>query len=146
MCFNCRERIGEEELEQKFTRLALAFTIDSATIKDRYERQRRYRDQTESNLLTELERLVEKVHRIHPLCIDFETTELVSALLAQVDIVMKASSLLSISAERYGAVQLEERLTESVNLMISHVELLKQQRDYARKHLQYTKWVHFDCP
>lgn len=126
-------------MEQKFTRLALAFTVDSATIKDRYERQRRYRDQTETNLLTEIERLVEKVHRIHPLCVDFETTELVSALLAQVDVVMKASSLLSISAERYGAVQLEERLTESVNLMISHVELLKQQRDYARKHLQYTK-------
>ncbi|KAJ8964052.1 hypothetical protein NQ314_005193 [Rhamnusium bicolor] len=42
-----RERLNEDELEQKFVSLALAFTIDAATIKDRCERQRRYRDQTE---------------------------------------------------------------------------------------------------
>lgn len=134
-----RERLNDEELEQKFVALALAFTIDAATIKSRCTRQRRYRDQTETNLVTEIDRLVEKVNRLHPLCVDAETTELLTSLLNQVDIILRASSLATISAERYGSVQHEERLAESVSLMINHVTILKQQRDSTRRQLQYTK-------
>lgn len=134
-----RERLNDEELEQKFVALALAFTIDTATIKDRCARQRRYRDQTEINLVTEIEKLVEKVNRLYPLCVDAETTELLTSLLNHVDIILRASSLATISAERYGAVQHEERLAESVSLMINHVTVLKQQRDSTRRQLQYTK-------
>ncbi|RZC34999.1 uncharacterized protein BDFB_003489, partial [Asbolus verrucosus] len=136
-----RERLSEEELEQKFIALSLAFTIDAATIKDRYDRQRRYRDQTETNLNTEIEKLIQKANRIQPLCVDAETTELLSALLSQIDVVMRASSHATISSERYGAVQHEHRISESVNVMINHVNLLKQQRDSARRQLQYTKRV-----
>ncbi|EFA01793.2 uncharacterized protein LOC100142441 isoform X1 [Tribolium castaneum] len=136
-----RERLSDEELEQKFVALSLAFTIDAATIKDRCERQRRYRDQTETNLNTEIERLIEKANKMQSLCVDAETTELLSALLGQIDIVMKASSHATISSERYGAVQHEHRISESVNVMINHVNLLKQQRDSARRQLQYTKRV-----
>ncbi|KAJ8919362.1 hypothetical protein NQ315_016454, partial [Exocentrus adspersus] len=136
-----RERLNEEELEQKFTSLALAFTIDAATVKDRCERQRRSRDQTEKNLTTEIERLKEKLSLIQPLCTDYETVELLSTLLTQVEKIVNASSLVSISAEKYGSVQHEERLTESVHLMISHVQMLKQQRDSTRRQLQYTKRV-----
>lgn len=76
---------------------------------------------------------------MQPLCVDAETTEMLTSLLAQVDVVMKASYHASIAAERFGAVQHEERLSDSVNLMINHVTLLKQQRDSARRQLQYTK-------
>ncbi|KAJ3658123.1 hypothetical protein Zmor_009881 [Zophobas morio] len=136
-----RERLNEEELEQKFVALSLAFTIDAATIKDRCERQRRYRDQTENNLDAEIEKLIQKANRMQSLCIDAETTELLSALLGQIDIVMKASAHATISSERYGAVQHENRISESVHVMINHVNLLKQQRDSARRQLQYTKRV-----
>jgi hypothetical protein len=136
-----RERWSDEELEQKFVALSLAFTIDATTVKDRCERQRRYRDQTETNLNTELERLIQKANKMQSLCIDAETTELLSALLGQIDIVMKASSHATISSERYGAVQHENRISESVGVMINHVNLLKQQRDSARRQLQYTKRV-----
>ncbi|XP_044254327.1 uncharacterized protein LOC123004884 isoform X2 [Tribolium madens] len=136
-----RERLSDEELEQKFVSLSLAFTIDAATIKDRCERQRRYRDQTETNLNTEIEKLIEKANKMQSLCVDAETTELLSSLLGQIDIVMKASSHATISSERYGAVQHEHRISESVNVMINHVNLLKQQRDSARRQLQYTKRV-----
>lgn len=71
-------------MEQKFTSLALAFTIDAATIKDRCERQRRSRDQTETNLATEIERLRQKLALLQPLCTDYETVELLSTLLSQV--------------------------------------------------------------
>lgn len=131
-----RERLSEEELERKFTCLSLAFESDSLTIKDRCARQRRYRDQTESNLLNEINRLIEKVNRMKPLCVDFETAELLSALLTQVDIVMKASILACSSSEHYGAVQLEDRLTEAVNVMVQHVKLLRHQRDVARRNFK----------
>ncbi|GJQ83986.1 hypothetical protein Trydic_g8719 [Trypoxylus dichotomus] len=134
-----KERLSEEESEQKFVALALAFSIDAMTIKDRCERQRRYRDQTEKNLTTEIDRLMDRVYRLQPLCVDSETTEMLTDLLTQVDIVVRAAAYASISSERYGAVQHEDRLTEAVEVMIKHVTLLKQQRDSARKHLQYTK-------
>uniref|UniRef100_A0A6P7F8S0 Lymphoid-restricted membrane protein-like isoform X1 n=1 Tax=Diabrotica virgifera virgifera TaxID=50390 RepID=A0A6P7F8S0_DIAVI len=136
-----REHMNEEELEQKFTSLALAFTIDATTIKDRCERQRRSRDQTENNLTKEIEKLREKLTFMQPLCKDYETAEIFSTIMTQLDIIMNAASLASMSAERFGSVQHEERLTESVGLMVSHVQMLKQQRDATRRQLQYTKRV-----
>lgn len=137
--YNFRDRLSEEEIEQKFVALTLAFTIDTATIKNRCERQRHYRDQTEDNLNAEIDRLIEKLTLIRPLCVDMQTTELLTGLLEQADVVMSACNLAAISAERYGAVQYEERLSEAVNLMINYVNTLKQQRDSTRRHLLYTK-------
>lgn len=79
-CFN------EEELEQKFTSLALAFAIDASTTKDRCERQKRYRNQTELNLSKEIYTFKEKLALMHPLCTDYEKAELLSALFSQVPI------------------------------------------------------------
>lgn len=79
-----REHISEEELEQKFTSLALAFTIDAATIKDRCERQKRSRDQTETNLNMEIEKLRERLTLMQPLCTDYEKAELFSTIVTQV--------------------------------------------------------------
>lgn len=137
--FICRERLSDEESEQKFIALALGFSIDATTVKDRCLRQKRYRDQTEKNLTTEIDRLINKVYRLQPLCIDAETTDMLTDLLTQADIVMRAAAYAAVSSERYGAVQHEDRLTQAVDVMIKHVTLLKQQRDSARKHLQYTK-------
>lgn len=82
--FYFREHFNEEELEQKFTSLALAFAIDGATIKDRYERQRRYRDQTEKNLSIEIDKFKEKLALMQPLCTDYEKADLLSNLFTQV--------------------------------------------------------------
>lgn len=79
-----RERFNEEELEQMFTSLALAFAIDSTTLKDRCDRQRRYRDQTEVNLSKEIDKFKEKLSLMHPLCTDYEKAELLSTLFTQV--------------------------------------------------------------
>ncbi|VEN62674.1 unnamed protein product [Callosobruchus maculatus] len=136
-----RERLSEHDLEQKFTSLALAFSIDSATVKDRCERQRRNRDQTEINLSMEIERLIEQIDQLQSMCTDIRQAELLSTVSAQISTIMQAVQLVSIAAERYGSVQHEERLTESVGLMVDHVQMLKQQRDSARRQLQYTKKV-----
>lgn len=134
-----RERLNEDELEQKFVALSLAFTIDAATIKDRCERQKRYRDQTEVNLNNEITKVIDQITQIHPL--NTEKAEHLTDLLTQIDVIVRASTLASISAERFGAVQHEARLSDAVNLMINYVTLLKQQRDSTRKQLQYTKKV-----
>ncbi|KAL1505465.1 hypothetical protein ABEB36_005032 [Hypothenemus hampei] len=136
-----RNPLDEQGVEQKFTSLALAFTIDAATIKDRCNRQRRNRNQNESNFNLEVEKLKEKMTLLQPLCTDFESADLLSTLFSQLETLTNAASHVSISAERYGAVQHEERLTESVQLMVSHVQTLKQQRDSALRQLQYTKRV-----
>lgn len=54
---------------------------------------------------------------------------------------MKAAAHAAISAERFGAVQHESKLSEAVSVMINHVAVLKQQRDSAKRQLQYTKYV-----
>lgn len=86
-----------------------------------------------------MEKLKDKLALLKPLCTDYETADLLSSLYSQVETLTKAGSLVSIAAERYGAVQHEDRLTESVQLMVSHVQTLKQQRDSALRQLQYTK-------
>ncbi|XP_066154618.1 inositol 1,4,5-triphosphate receptor associated 2-like isoform X2 [Euwallacea fornicatus] len=134
-----REILNDESLEQKFTSLALAFTIDATTIKDRCERQRRSRDQTETNFNLEVEKLKHKLGMLKPLCMDVETADLLSNFYSQVETLSNAASLVWTAAERFGAVQHEERLTDSVQLMVSHVQALKQQRDSALRQLQYTK-------
>ncbi|XP_018336305.1 lymphoid-restricted membrane protein isoform X2 [Agrilus planipennis] len=134
-------RLSEQEMEERFIALALAFSIDATTITDRWERQQRFRDQTEINFANEIDKLIEKVHKIQPLCVDAERAELLTNLLAQTDIVVKASSHATIAAERFGAVQHEHRLAQAAHLMINYVTALKQQRDSARKQLQYTKRV-----
>lgn len=82
--FPFRDNLSEADLEQKFTSLSLAFTIDATTIKDRCERQRRTRDQTENNFSLEVEKLKDKLALLKPLCTDYETADLLSSLYSQV--------------------------------------------------------------
>ncbi|XP_056635249.1 uncharacterized protein LOC130444212 isoform X3 [Diorhabda sublineata] len=134
-----KEHMNQQEIEQKFASLALALSIDATTIKDRCKRQKRYRNQTEANLNMEINKLREKVTLMQPFCTDYEKAELFSTIMTQIDIIMNAVSLVSMSAERFGSVQQEERLTESASLMVTYVQSLKQQRDAAKKQLHYTK-------
>ncbi|XP_056635248.1 uncharacterized protein LOC130444212 isoform X2 [Diorhabda sublineata] len=136
-----KEHMNQQEIEQKFASLALALSIDATTIKDRCKRQKRYRNQTEANLNMEINKLREKVTLMQPFCTDYEKAELFSTIMTQIDIIMNAVSLVSMSAERFGSVQQEERLTESASLMVTYVQSLKQQRDAAKKQLHYTKRV-----
>ncbi|GLV37297.1 hypothetical protein CBL_10736 [Carabus blaptoides fortunei] len=134
-----KERLSEDEIEVKFQTLTLAFAIDAVTLADRRDRQKRQRDQAENNMATEVARLTYAIHRLNPLCIDAETTEMVTSLLSQLDVILQASNRISTSAEVFGSVQQEWRLAESVNVMLSHLRNLRQQRDTARRQLQCTK-------
>lgn len=87
-----RERLTDEEIEQKFQLLTLAFAIDAVTLGDRLERQQRQRDQAEDNLTREVTKFIQAVHRLNPLCVDAETTELVTSLLSHLDLIVQVNS------------------------------------------------------
>lgn len=86
---SCRERLSEDEIEVKFQTLTLAFAIDAVTLADRRDRQRRQRDQAEDNMATEVAKLTYAIHRLNPLCVDAETTEMVTSLLSQLDVILQ---------------------------------------------------------
>lgn len=134
-----KERLTDEEIEQKFQLLTLAFAIDAVTLGDRLERQQRQRDQAEDNLTREVTKFIQAVHRLNPLCVDAETTELVTSLLSHLDLIVQATHRISTSAEVFGSVQLEWRISDSVNMMIAHLRNVIQQRDTTRRQLQCTK-------
>lgn len=90
---SCRERLSEDEIEVKFQTLTLAFAIDAVTLADRRDRQRRQRDQAEHNMETEVARLTHAIHRLNPLCVDAETTEMVTSLLSQLDVILQVIQL-----------------------------------------------------
>lgn len=136
---NYRDRLTEEEIESKFQTLTLAFQIDARTLPDRRDRQLRQRDQAETNMKNEIDRLVRAIHRLNPLCVDAEKTELVTSLLVQLDVVDQAATRISTAAEVFGSVQQEWRLAESFTLMLNHLKNLMHQRDTARRQLQCTK-------
>lgn len=89
VCEYFRERLTEEEMEVKFQTLALVFSIDAVTVGARVERLRRQRDQAEDSLDVEVARLTAAVHRLHPLCVDAETTELVTSLLDRLQFIVQ---------------------------------------------------------
>lgn len=64
--------------------LSLAFMTDGTTLTTRRERLQKFRDQAEQNLLSEVEQLMGAIHKLNPLCIDAERTELVTSLITQV--------------------------------------------------------------
>uniref|UniRef100_A0A1B6MTN1 Protein MRVI1 n=1 Tax=Graphocephala atropunctata TaxID=36148 RepID=A0A1B6MTN1_9HEMI len=120
---------SEKDIENKFTSLMLAFKTDKLTLERRLELQRRLRDQAETNMAAELNKLKAAVQLLSPLCTDSEKIELLEKVGEQVDALHKSTTRVSTSAEMYGAVQQENRLSKAVDIILRHVENLKQAYD-----------------
>ena len=68
------------------------------------------------------------------MCLDGETREVLSRLGQQIDILKQSAERMSSSAEVYGAVQQEARISRAVEIMLLHVDNLK--RIYEREHTE----------
>ncbi|XP_039279333.1 uncharacterized protein LOC111044961 isoform X2 [Nilaparvata lugens] len=112
---------SEKDIEDKYTSLLLAFQTDKLTLNSRLELQNRLRDQAEHNLNIEIQQLQVAVTNL----ISSRSTEL-SDLHNQINTLTKAAMRVSSAAEMYGAVQQESRLSRAVDIILSHVENLKQ--------------------
>lgn len=104
-------------MEEKFTVLIMAFSIDAASIKERHERQcNDYQEKTQnfSKELTTLQNMME--------------TLLGNAAIVktQVNAVMQASALLSASAKQFGAIREERRIMKCISFIHNYVTVLRQ--------------------
>lgn len=132
---------SDKEIENKFTSLILAFKTDKLTLKSRLELQSRLRDQSEQNMTAEVLRLRDAIQALSPLCTDSEKIELLENLQDQVEALYKSTIRVSTTAELFGAVQQENRLSKAVDIILNHVENLKQAYEKERTEHEETRRV-----
>lgn len=112
--------------------MSLAFKTDKLTLSNRLELQHRQRDTAEKNIEEEINQLKVAIGKLNRTCLDFETRELLNRLSRQLDVLRQSSERVSSSAEVYGAVQQEARISRAIEVMLLHVDNLK--RIYDREH------------
>jgi tRNA A37 N6-isopentenylltransferase MiaA len=120
--------------QNKFTSLSLAFKTDKLTLSNRLELQQRQRDTAERNIEDEIEALKNAIGGLNRACADSDSRELIQHLQQQVDVLRHSAERVSSSAEVYGAVQQEARISRAIEVMMLHVENIK--RIYEREHAE----------
>jgi inositol 1,4,5-triphosphate receptor-associated cGMP kinase len=132
---------SDQDIENKFCALSLAFKTDKLTLETRHERQQRQRDQAERNMTVEIIELKAAVHRLNYVCKDSESIEILGRIQDQIDILQQSTELVSSSAEIFGAVQQEIRVSKAIEVMLTHVENLKRMFEKEHAELEETKRV-----
>ncbi|XP_046395483.1 uncharacterized protein LOC124162852 isoform X2 [Ischnura elegans] len=135
------ESLSEQDIENKFTSLSLAFKTDRITLSSRLELQHRQRDLAEKNVLSEIKQLKSTLNCLNHLCTDMETTELLAKIRHQVDVLQHSAQRVSSHAEMYGAVQQESRVSAAIEVMLLHVENLKRLHEKDHGELEDTKRI-----
>ncbi|XP_064612001.1 uncharacterized protein LOC135475948 isoform X2 [Liolophura sinensis] len=137
------EQLTDQEVEEKFARLALAFKTDKLTLEKRLEIQERSRDVAEQNIEKELQGIKESVISLNSMCVNVNTRDMLAKLQHHLDVLEQSTVRVSSRAEVYGAVQQESRMSKAIDVMIQHVENLKllhekehTELEEARKFLQ----------
>ncbi|KAJ9587213.1 hypothetical protein L9F63_019262, partial [Diploptera punctata] len=133
--------LSDQDVETKCSALTLAFKTDKLTLASRHDRQQRQRDQAEKNMCTEVHNLKAAVHNLNYLCKDSESIDILSRIQEQVEILQRSTERVSSSAESYGAVQQESRLSKAIDVMMLHLENLKRMYEKAVTELEETRRV-----
>ncbi|KAJ8315703.1 hypothetical protein KUTeg_007853 [Tegillarca granosa] len=126
--------LSEEEVENKFTNLALAFKTDKITLEKRIEIQERSRDIAEQNVDKEIKCLKELVDTLNHMFSDIQVRDILQKIKHHVDILEQSSARVSSRSEVYGAVQQEKRISKAIEIMVTHVENLR--RVHEREHAE----------
>ncbi|XP_069675352.1 inositol 1,4,5-triphosphate receptor associated 2-like isoform X2 [Periplaneta americana] len=133
--------LSEQDIENKFSSLSLAFKTDKLTLTSRHDRQQRQRDLAERNMAAEVLKLKTTIHNLNYLCKDSESIDILGKIQNQVDVLQRSTERVSSSAEIYGAVQQETRLSKAIEVMLTHVENLKRMYEKEHAELEETKRV-----
>ncbi|XP_038065227.1 inositol 1,4,5-triphosphate receptor associated 2-like isoform X3 [Patiria miniata] len=125
----------ENEIEEKFNSLQLAFKANQYTLDQRQKLQHRQRDLAEKNIEGEIEGLQQTLQLLEPLAgADTVSRDCINRIKQHVEVLQSSSLRLSSKAEGFGAVQQEGRLSKATDVMITHVENLK--RLFEREHAE----------
>ncbi|KAG9270745.1 protein MRVI1-like [Astyanax mexicanus] len=135
------ERLGhksvdmtEEELEDAFSHLALAFHCDQYTLDQRLQAEEHARNYAEESLKLEVERGQDLLETLKGMCLDIKRAKVIQSLELCLSIIGGTIERIANTAEVLGAVhQQEAKVSRAVELMVAHVENLRcrHERDSA---------------
>jgi len=126
------ENLSDQDIENKFSSLSLAFKTDRITLHERLELQHRQRDIAERNAEDEIRQLKTSVQCLNRLCHQADTREVLRSLERQVGVLHQSIQRVSSSSEQFGAVQQEGRVATAIEIVLLHVDNLK--RSYEKEH------------
>lgn len=126
------ENLSDQDIENKFSSLSLAFKTDRITLHERLELQHRQRDIAERNAEDEIRQLKTSVQCLNRLCHQADTREILRSLERQVGVLHQSIQRVSSSSEQFGAVQQEGRVATAIEIVLLHVDNLK--RSYEKEH------------
>ncbi|KAI4823313.1 hypothetical protein KUCAC02_011906 [Chaenocephalus aceratus] len=140
------ERVGlnsvdmsEKDLETAFSQIAMAFSCDQYTLKQRLQAEEHARNLAEENIHLELTRGRETVETLKGLCLDSKRSKILQRLELSLDILGGTVKRISNTAEVLGAVHQEARVSRAVELMVAHVENVKRRHDRTVLELEETR-------
>ncbi|KAK5894561.1 hypothetical protein CesoFtcFv8_011243 [Champsocephalus esox] len=140
------ERVGlnsvdmsEKDLETAFSQIAMAFSCDQYTLKQRLRAEEHARNLAEENIHLELTRGRETVETLKGLCLDSKRSKILQRLELSLDILGGTVKRISNTAEVLGAVHQEARVSRAVELMVAHVENVKRRHDRTVLELEETR-------
>ncbi|XP_064161848.1 inositol 1,4,5-triphosphate receptor associated 2 isoform X3 [Anguilla rostrata] len=140
------ERLGlssmemtEQEVEDSFVQLALAFRCDQYTLKRRLQAEEHDRSVAEENLHQELERTKDTLQSLKVRCQDRERTAVLEKLELSLENIGGTMEEIVTAAEQLGTVHQEARVTHAVELMVSHVQNLSRRHATESSELEETR-------
>ncbi|XP_074642699.1 uncharacterized protein LOC141899953 [Tubulanus polymorphus] len=133
------ENLSEQELEEKFAMLSLSFKTDRLTLDQRVQLQERARDMAEQNVDKELKSVKESLKLLGQQCVTSEGREVLAKVQRHVEVLEQSTARVSSRAELHGAVQQEGRLSRAIEIMVQHVETIKQAYERKDQELEETR-------
>ncbi|XP_068774076.1 inositol 1,4,5-triphosphate receptor associated 1-like isoform X2 [Struthio camelus] len=129
-----RAALTEQDVEAAFAHLALAFSCDAFTLRQRVEVEKRARDAAEQNIQEELGQCRAALERLGLSCTAADSKETLERLQRSLAVLAAAIERATSAAEKLGAVYQEARMSRAAEVMVQHVENLK--RHHVREHAE----------
>ncbi|XP_031422875.1 inositol 1,4,5-triphosphate receptor associated 2 isoform X2 [Clupea harengus] len=133
------DEMTEGEVESAFSQLTVAFRCDQYTLSQRLQAEEHARNKAEENLQLELQRGKEAVEALKDMCLDSKRYQFLQKLELTLDILGGTVEQVARTAEVLGAVHQEAKVSRAVELMVAHVENLRQRHDRHSVELVETK-------
>nr|XP_057941317.1 inositol 1,4,5-triphosphate receptor associated 2 isoform X2 [Doryrhamphus excisus] len=121
-------KMSETDLENTFSQIALAFSCDQYTLKQRLQAEEHARNLAEEN-----------IKALKGLCLDSKRSKILQRLEMCMDILAGTVERISNTAEVLGAVHKEAHVSRAVELMVAHVENVRRRLDRHEAELEEAK-------
>ncbi|KAJ8260264.1 hypothetical protein GJAV_G00178970 [Gymnothorax javanicus] len=132
-------KMTEQEVEDSFAQLALAFRCDQYTLKRRLQAEEHDCCVAEENVHLELQRTKDTLQSLKVRCQDRERKEILEKLELSLENIGGTVQGIITAAEVLGTVHQEARVTHAVELMVSHVESLNRRHAAESAELEETR-------